>query len=82
MDSVCRLIRIIMILQLTLIKSELDLIIKLSLSYNPKHLKETKTTSGHNYLFGTGLRVETQFLKYWVFCSKCLDMKNLVFQNF
>ena len=79
MDSVCRLIRIIMILQLTLIKSELDLIIKLSLSYNPKYLEETKTTSGHNYLFGTG---EIQFLKYWVFCSKCLDMKNLVFQNF
>ena len=47
-----------MILQLTLIKPELHLIIELCLSYNPKPLEETKTTSCHGYLFGTGLIVE------------------------
>ena len=64
MNGVCRSIRIIMTLQLTLIRSEVDLIIKFLnpafsfLSYNPKGLEKAKTTTGHNYLFGKGLRVD------------------------
>ena len=63
MNGVCRSIRIIMTLQLTLIRSEVDLIIKFLnpvsfLSYDPKGLEKAKTTAGHNYLFGKGLRVD------------------------